>query len=422
MIGIVGLNHKTAAVDVRERLSFAAEEIPPLLSIMSDRLGIPEAVVLSTCNRTEVYFHSPEDCLPRHSSGIMETLCKAREVTADLTPHLYSVEGPEAVRHLFSVAAGLDSMVLGENQILGQVKQAYRVSAETGRTSRVLNRLFHKAFEAGKRVRSETAITQGAASVGAAAVELAARIFDNLDSHEILLVGAGDTGEQVLKSFSERGSRSLLVTNRTHSRAEELAQKYRSRAVSYEGLAEHLESCDVVITSVSTPDPIITRAAFREIMHRRRNRPVFLIDLSVPRAVEERVRDVENAFLYTIDDLQEVVAYSFQQRAGEVRKAEAIVAELTRDYCAWLDAMQLSPTIESLKSRLESISSQELAKLKNRLAESEFEKVREYAQFINGKYMGILIKNLKSLSGNGRRLECIEIVNGLFELGSDRPE
>jgi glutamyl-tRNA reductase len=258
--------------------------------------------------------------------------------------------------------------------------------------------------------------------VGAAAVELAARIFDNLDSHEILLVGAGDTGEQVLKSFSERGSRSLLVTNRTHSRAEELAQKYRSRAVSYEGLAEHLESCDVVITSVSTPDPIITRAAFREIMHRRRNRPVFLIDLSVPRAVEERVRDVENAFLYTIDDLQEVVAYSFQQRAGEVRKAEAIVAELTRDYCAWLDAMQLSPTIESLKSRLESISSQELAKLKNRLAESEFEKVREYAQFINGKYMGILIKNLKSLSGNGRRLECIEIVNGLFELGSDRPE
>ncbi len=417
MIGIVGLSHKTAAVGVRERITLTAESVPSFLGILRNTYDIAEAVVLSTCNRTEITFHSSSDCLARHAEAIIEALRTFRDVTVDLTPYMYSFGHQDAVRHLLSVAAGLDSMVIGENQILMQVRKAYQTSVKAGHTAAVLNRLFHKALEVGKRVRSETAINRGAATIGAAAVELAAKVFDDLESRPILIVGAGETGEQVLKAFSERGCRSLFMANRTDSRARDVAEKYNARAVEYREWKQLLGTCDILVTSVAVTVPFVTPAAFGEVFRSRRGMPFLLIDLSVPRAVDEEIGKIENVLLHTIDDLQEVVASTFQHRAEEIRKAEAIISPAVNEYFSWLDSLRLLPTIESLKSKFESISDAELRKLKNRLPENEYEKVQEYARFINGKYLGLLIKNLKLLSSDGRRLDCVEILRELFELG-----
>ena len=333
----------------------------------------------------------------------------------DLAPHSYSLGHHEAICYLFSVAAGLQSMVLGENQILRQVKDAYRISTQAGRTATVLNRLFHKALEVGKRVRSDTAINKGAATVSAAAVGLAAKQFDNSGPLTILVVGAGETGEQVLKAFSDWGCHNLLVANRTNSRARKVAEKYGAQAVEYEGWERLLGTCDIAITSVSVSAPIVTPDSGGEILRERRNDPLLLIDLSVPRAIDEKVGEIENVLLHTIDDLQEVVDSTFERRAEEILKAEEIVTQAVNEFTCWLHSLQLAPTISFLKNRFESISDGELHKLKNRLSESEYEKVQEYARFINGKYLGLIIKNLKSLSSDGRHLESIEILRSLFE-------
>ncbi len=416
MIGVVGVNHRAASLRLRERLVFSEEEIADLIHRLAQGQERAEGVVLCTCNRTEVYYHLPESCPNRDSHFVIGHLAGSKGIREDLSGCFYSFHGEQAVTHLFQVAAGLDSMVLGEKQILGQVKDAYRISASRKLTGIVLNRLFHRAFEVGKKVRSDTAISEGSSSVGYAAVELAARIFSNLENHPVLLVGAGETGELVLRSLVERGNRHVHIANRTFSRAQELAGTCGGEAARLADLPRYLAHCDIVITSTASPQPLIRPEMVRGALQGGQPRTLFFIDLSVPRDVDEEVRRLDNVFVYDLDDLKAVVERNQKRRQGEVEKAQRIIDQYTADFSAWLSSLNLQPTISGLRDKLAAITRDELESLKHRMSEAEYEKVFQFADFLQGKYLGLVIRNLKKLSDNGTRLEYVDLVNDLFEL------
>ncbi len=416
MIGVVGVNHSSAPVELRELFVFSEEEIERFAGSLPEAGPFPELVVLSTCNRTELYFNSSRPCERRDVNALIRALTGFKGIEAEVKPYFYSYIEDRAVVHLFRVAAGLNSMVLGENQILGQVKEAYRISASRKLTGTVLNRLFHRAFEVGKVVRTTTAINEGASSVSYAAVELASKIFASLEEHPVLLIGAGQTGELVLQSLAHRGSSHLHVTNRTASRASDLAERYGAEALPFDRLGEHLQHADIVITSTASRTPLVDAGLMRKVMQERHGRPIFLIDLSVPRDVDETVRAIEGVFAYDIDDLQMVVAHNSERRKQEIAKAEQAIQSYTRDFFAWLATLELSPTIARLKEKLQGVARGELEGLKSRMSEDSYRRVQEFAEFLQGKYLGLIVKNLKSLSRDGQQLETIELVNQLFEL------
>ncbi len=416
MIGIIGVNHQTAPVEIRERFVFGEEEIVQFIDSMRKAQVCDEAVILSTCNRTEIIFHAQQESTDAAFDGLISEVSAFKGIEGDLADHFYTYTEQEAVDHLLRVAAGLNSLVLGENEILGQVKDAFRVSSERKLTATVLSKLFDKALEAGKRVRTETSINEGASSVGYAAVEVASKIFEKLSQHTVLLVGAGETGELVLRSLAERGCKSVLVTNRTRSRAESVAEKHGATVVDFEERNAHLCECDIIITSVAAPEPLIHAQEVKQSMHSRKGRPIFLIDLSVPRAVSEDVRAIEDVFLYDIDDLEQVVGHNYEKRKKEIEKAVKIVERIAHDFSTWLSSLNLTPTITLLKDKIDNLAADELRSLNNKLTEIEYGKVVAFAGFLKRKYLSMIIKNLKSLSENGKKLDYIELVNDLFEL------
>jgi glutamyl-tRNA reductase len=422
MIGVVGLNHEGAAVEIRERFVFDEQEIEQFVVALRKTEPFDEVVILSTCNRTEIYFSSPKPCGQRDFGALIRFLCTFKRIEEDIRGLFYTLEEKKAVEHLFRVASGLNSMVLGENQILGQVKTAYRISASRKLTGTVLNRLFHKAFEVGKTVRSQTALNEGASSLGYAAVELAARIFTNLPEHPVLLVGAGQTGEMVLESLARRGSRHLHIANRTRRRAEELAERYGAETVAFDGLMDHMLHCDIIITATASREPLLRLDDLKEVMKKRRGRSLFLIDLSVPRGVEAAVRELDEVFVYDVDDLEMVLAHNREKRKGEIEKAEGIVDCHTAEFFAWLSTLDLAPAIARLKDCFESIPAAELEKLRNRLPSETYDRVQEFSDFITKKYLGLIVKNLKTLSREGRQLDYIDMVNNLFDPSSGENE
>jgi len=416
MIGIIGLNHKSAPVYVREQVVLNEEEIVQLINLLKENREFTEVVVLSTCNRTEVYFNLTKDCEAQNFNFVLQNLLKVKNVKDDIKHNFYTFSHENAVNHLFKVAAGLNSMVLGENQILGQIKEGYKISASKKFTNTIFNRLFHRAFEVGKKVRTDTAINEGASSVSYAAVELATKIFGNLSSHPVLLIGVGETGELVLQSLKERGCQHLYITNRTFSRAQAIAEKYNGEPLQIDCIEDSMQKCDIIITSTSSTDRLIKYDFVKEITKKRKNRSIFLIDLSVPRNIEDTVKKIENVFLYDIDDLEEVVAYNYERRKGEIEKAEKIIEQISKDFFVWLSTLRLTPTIESLKHKFESLIESELDSLKNKVSEDDHKRLIKFGSFIQGKYLGMIIKNLKMISNNGKKLEYIDLVNNLFEL------
>jgi glutamyl-tRNA reductase len=423
MIGIVGINHKTAPVKVREQFVFQTEEVIGFLTSLREGGHADEGVLLSTCNRTELIFYSRGECTAHYFNRLIRHLVDFKEIKSGIEDHFYTYTDREAIDHLFHVASGLDSLVLGENQILGQVKEAYRVSAEKKLTGTVLNRLFHRAFEAGKKVRSDTAINQGASSVSYAAVEVASKIFGDLSRHSVLLIGAGETGELVLQSLIERGSTNIHIANRTRKRAENLAGRYHAGVIDFRDFNRRLAEYDIVITSTSAKDLLIGRSDVRGALAQRRGQPVFFVDLSVPRDISEDVKKLENVFLYNIDDLEEVVAHNYEKRENEIEKAGKITSKMTADFLAWMTTLNLAPTISSLKDKITALADSELKSLAKKMTEDEHRKVSDFAQFLSKKYLALIIKNLRSLSNEGRNLEYIRLVNELFNLpGKDVSE
>jgi glutamyl-tRNA reductase len=362
---LAGLNHRTAPVDVREKLAFRPEEIPPALTAIQN-LGVREALILSTCNRVEI-LAALADEMP--AAVLIQGLVWRREgINPDgIRSYFYTYEQTEAIRHLFRVASSLDSMIVGEPQILGQLKQAAQLAREHGAIGSLLDPVLRAAFSTAKRVRSETEIGQSGVSIGYAAIELAREIFDSLNKKRVLIIGAGKMSENAARRLLQAGVGEILITNRTRQRAQELATAFRGEAIDYEAFPSRLHEADIVITSSAAPEYVLTRDMIRRAIELRKNEPMFLIDIAVPRNVDPEVNKIEHAFLYDIDDLQRLAQRNLEARRQVADRAENIVAEEVARLEAKLRERDIAPTIVSLQDQLEAIRREALARYRSRL-------------------------------------------------------
>jgi glutamyl-tRNA reductase len=351
-IVLVGLNHRTAPVEVRERVSFTAEQSRKAAEELRSRGILQETLVLSTCNRSEIYGVPPEtshECAP----GLSSFLSEFHAVRPDeLGLSLYHHYDNEAVRHLFRVSAGLDSMLLGEAEILGQVREAYRYAHEYGATGPVLNRLFQGALEVGKRVRSETELGTRPMSVASAGVKLAERIFGKMNERSALVLGAGTISEQVVNQLRDRGIARLFIMNRSRERADELAQRFGGKVVAWGEWETALKATDVVVSSVSSEEPVLRREILQAAMAARGNRALFVMDLGMPRNVEGSASDLYNIYVYNIDDLTEIVEQNRHARESEIPRAETIVDEHVGKFLSWQASVELVGLVDALRARL----------------------------------------------------------------------
>lgn len=363
---LAGLNHRTAPVDLREKLAFRVEDIPAALEDLQAR-GIKEALILSTCNRVEVLASLDEDT---RAEALPETMLAGRNLNVDtVRPHLYLLEESEAIRHLFRVAASLDSMIVGEPQILGQLKQAYAQARDHGSIGSVLDSVLTRAFNVAKRIRTETEIGQNAVSVSYAAVELAREIFGSLRKKRVLVVGAGKMSEAAARDLLRAGASEIVITNRTPARAEALAHLFRGEVMAYELLPHRLSEVDIVITSSGAPGYVLDAETVRRAIEARRNEPMFLIDIAVPRNIDPLVNRIEHAFLYDIDDMQGIATRNLRMRREVAEQAEGIVTEEVARLEAKLRERDVAPTIVSFQAQLESIRQEMLDRFRPRLGQ-----------------------------------------------------
>lgn len=362
---LTGLSHHTAPVDVRERLAISEDSIGPTLDDLRQQAGAEEAMILSTCNRVEIAVTAADaDAAQR----VLAVIAKRHSLDPQwLQQYFYRFEDTQAIRHLFRVAASLDSMVLGEPQILGQLKAAYAAAKERGAVHGVLDSILTRAFSVAKRVRSETEIGKSAVSVSFAAVELARQIFGQLKDKRVLLIGAGKMSELAARHLLRAGCGQVFVTNRTRSRADELAESIGGLVIDYGGYQERLPEMDIVITSSGAPDYLLRKDEVRHILDRRRNRPIFLIDIAVPRNVDPAVNELEHVFLYDIDDLGRAVEQNRIARQKEAEQAEEIIAEEIERLTARIKARQVAPAIVSLQAKLDEMAKQELDRFRGKL-------------------------------------------------------
>ncbi len=360
----VGVNHATAPLEVREKLAFTRGELPQALAALRQAHG--DGVILSTCNRTEIY--TLADDLDQGRSSVVRFLGESGGVSAEeFSRYLFAVEHAEAVRHLYRVASGLDSMILGETQILGQVRDAFGAAAAAGVARGVLSKLFHQALRTGKRARRETNISRNALSVSFACVELARRALGEVRGRRVLLVGLGEAGHLVAQALQSSGAGHVLVTNRTYRRAEELADEMGWQALPFEDLPAALGGVDIVVSATGSPDCIISRQMVAEALESRRDGPLFLMDIAVPRDVEPAVAELADVYLYDIDDVAAVSEANRLERQQEAQKAEALVEEEVQRFVAWWDAREAMPAVATLRQRMEAVREAEMEKLLRRM-------------------------------------------------------
>jgi glutamyl-tRNA reductase len=416
-IAVVGLNHKTAPVAVRERLAFSEQELAEPLERFRDP-AVEEVVILSTCNRVEFYLQAPQP--ETGVSRCTEFLAAFRGLpVSQFEPYLYRLYDEEAVRHLFRVAASLDSMVVGEPQILGQVKTAYAAAQEAGRTGVVLNQLFARALNVAKAVRSETGIGDHAVSVSYAAVELAKKIFEQLQNRTAMVLGAGETSELAARHLLRQGVARMFVANRTLARAEKLAQALDAKAIPWETFPEYLVHADIVLSSTSAPHAIIHKAMVQEAMRARKGRPMFFIDIAVPRDIDPAVNTLDEVFLYDIDDLENVVETNRRERQREALAAEDLIWREVRHFQQWLAARDAVPTIVALRQRAEMVRLEELEKALAKLGslgERERRTIETLTTGIVNKLLHAPTVNLKRASRDGRARDYVQLVQDLFDL------
>jgi glutamyl-tRNA reductase len=362
---ITGVSHKTAPVEVRECLAFREDALPAALADLRAREGVAEAVILSTCNRVEITVTTDDSADPH---AIVDSFLADHKAISPHTigPHVYRHEGREAIHHLFRVAASLDSMVIGEPQILGQLKTAYAAAKDCGALSGWLDGLLARAFSVAKRVRSETGIGQMAVSISYAAVELSRKIFGSLQNRTVMIVGAGKMSELAARHLRRSGASHVFVTNRTHQRAVEMAKLFQGTPVEYTRFVSMLPEVDIVIASSGAPHYILRKEDMQRVISARRNKPMFLIDIAVPRNIEPTVNEVDNVFLYDIDDLQEVVNANLRERMKEADHAETLVAEEVERMMARLKVAEVTPLIVGIQEQLEQIRAGEIDKARRK--------------------------------------------------------
>lgn len=410
----LGLNHTTAPVSVREKLAFPNERLGELLRNLVSLPGIKEAAILSTCNRTELYCHTqtPDRRI------LVDWLAQTQSLAADeIEPYLYLHTDKETIRHLFRVACGLDSMVLGEPQILGQMKSAYQTARQAGALDKILSRLFQHTFSAAKKVRTDTAIGSSAVSVAFAAVRLSQQIFDDLSRQTALLIGAGETIELTAQHLHQQGIGRMIVANRTFDRAHTLASQVGGYAIALRELPEHLHEADIIVSSTASQLPILGKGAIERAIRQRRHKPVFMVDLAVPRDIEPEVEQLEDVYLYTVDDLQDIVEENRQARREAALLAEEIIAMEVEHFLAWLRSQGATDTIKALRSQADSLREEALSRARRALGRGATpeEALELLAHTLTSKLLHIPSVQLKE-AGINERHDLIAAARELFKL------
>jgi glutamyl-tRNA reductase len=417
---LTGLNHKTAPVELRERLAIAPDRLADETRSLLSHPGIREGLILSTCNRVEllVCYEGDDPELPAYLN---------RQYSVDpqsLQPHLYEHHEQEAVRHLFRVASSLDSMVVGEPQILGQVKESYSAARSVGAVGGNLERLLQGAFSAAKKVRTETQIGSSSVSIASVAVDLARKIFGSLEGKRVLLVGAGKMSELAARHLMQQGAKSLLISNRTHERALRLAQKFEGHVIRFEDLYARADEADILITSTGSPEFMFRTPHAQQFLHRRRNRPMIFIDIAVPRDVDPGINRLDGIFLYDIDDLQSVASSNLSDRSREAQRAEAILEEELVRYQRRLQALDVVPTLVDLQSYAEAMRQAELRRAHSRLQSLTPEQqaaVEAVTRGLVNKFLHHPLNALKTAAREGD-VAAIDVIRSAFHLGPEISE
>lgn len=420
---LIGINHKTAPVAVRERLAIPDSRLAEATRILAQHPGISEAMVLSTCNRVELLVSSAA-ADPDLQSFVREYF---HLDTSSVAPSLYVYKGEDAVRHIFRVAASLDSMVVGEPQILGQVKEAYAIGRSVGAVHSSMDALLTRAFAVAKRVRTETQVGSSAVSIASVAVDLAKKIFGSLEGKTVYVVGAGKMSELAARHLMAHGAATIFVANRTHERAIKLAARFKGTAIRFDDLYNSAADADIIITSTGAPHAIFRREHAEKFLHQRKNRPIFFIDIAVPRDVSPELNQMDGIFVYDIDDLQSVVASHVSDRQREAERAEQIVEQEVRRFAERAQTLQAVPTIVSLQEHVETIRQAEIDKVRGRLGQLTPEQelaVESMTRGIVNKILHTPITTLKSAAREqekgGEFTTLLELVRRLFNL--NRPQ
>jgi glutamyl-tRNA reductase len=419
----LGISHKTAPVELRERLAFTESEAVQLAQRMTATAEVREAVALSTCNRTEVYL-VVGDPVRAETDALGMLAAHAGIRPTELTQEIYSPRNCDAARQLYRVTAGLESMIVGEAEIQGQVKRAFEAALRAGCTGPLSNRLWNAALSTGKRVRSETGIGSSRVSVPSAAVGLAAEVFGSLRERHVVILGAGETSELTARALADQGAGTIFVANRHADRALSLAQRFGGSVVGLDGLPEQLARADIVVSSTSSPHPIVGREELALVIAQRAGRPLLLIDIAVPRDIDPRCGELEGVTLYDIDDLQEVVARNLDTRAGEVPRAQEIVEEEIRRFAGWLGQLEALPTVSALREHGDAIVEQVLAENDGRwesLSPRDLVRVEALARTIASRLLHEPTIRLRSLS-EARGHASLQLVRELFGLRDEPAE
>jgi len=417
----IGMNHETAPVELRELAAFGEHNIDEVMNAISSIKDIKESIVLSTCNRVEILFTTDNE--KGGTESVIDFLCRYSQISREkLLPILYIYNDQEAIRHIFRVGASLDSLIIGEPQILGQVKEAYRIAVDHKSSSVILNKLMHRTFSLAKKIRTETEISGSAVSISFAAVELGKKIFGDLEGKKVLLIGAGEMAELAATYLVHNRVDKIKVANRTFRRAVEIADQFHGETISFEEIGDQLLYIDIVITSTASPEPIISSDQVKKAMKGRKNRPLFFIDIAVPRNVESRVNEIENAFVYNMDDLKGIIESNLSKRKNEAVKAERMVDEEVIKFSEWLKTLDVVPTIVALKEKCKKIRQIELKKTLSRLGNltpEQRKSIEDLALSITKKVLNDPIVFLKGKENRSSRDLYLDITQKLFNLGSD---
>jgi len=417
----IGMNHETAPVELRELAAVGKHSIDEVMGVIRTIEDIKESMVLSTCNRVEILFTTDNE--KGGTESVIDFLCRYSQISREkLLPILYIYNDQEAIRHIFRVGASLDSLIIGEPQIIGQVKEAYRIALDHKSSSVILNKLMHRTFSLAKKIRTETEISGSAVSISFAAVELGKKIFGDLEGKKVLLIGAGEMAELAATYLVHNRVDKIKVANRTFRRAVEVADQFHGETISFEEIGDQLLHIDIVITSTASPEPIISSDQVKKAMKGRKNRPLFFIDIAVPRNVEPRVNEIENAFVYTIDDLKGIIEFNLSKRKDEAVKAERMVDEEVIKFSEWLKTLDVVPTIVALKEKCKKIRQIELKKTLSSLGNltpEQRKSVENLALSITKKVLNDPIVFLKGKENRSSRNLYLDITQKLFNLDSD---
>lgn len=415
---VFGLNHKTASVEVREKFSFAPEKIQSALTTLRKYPGIRENVLISTCNRMEIWAIAQNTLTGKKSiTDFLQDFQETKLTKQQIEEQFYFYEGIEAGRHLFRVASGLDSLVLGEGQILGQLKEVYEDACQAGTNGLFLNSLFKKAINVGKKVRRETGIGENAISVSTVAVDLAKKFLGNLLEQKVLILGAGEMGELTAKSLAVRGVQSIIVANRNYERAQELAQTFAGQAIKFDEVYDYLEEVDIVISSTGAPHYVLHKEEVAKVVERRKGKKLFLIDIAVPRDIDPQIAEIANVALYDIDDLRLVMEENVRQRVQEAQKARDIIEEEIKDFVAWV---QVNPVVALLRKNIENIRQRELNHAYqhkfSQITEADKEAVEKLTIEIMNKILDLPISSIFNENSSEENQTKLKVLAELFNL------